>query len=655
MSRENNDFTKLHFADYDIAGNALRAWYDANNNLVFVVDETIDEYKPNVLLVINAREDRKWDDILQNDYDLDLELVRPKKDNKYQKLDVEYDGLAIYGRLFRAFDDGADVSANLSELNDFRDAAVRRAAMGRLVAAEDELQIAADTATRAQDALKQLRDKRKNLRTRLERQRNLVGREPTKQSAARILRTESQIDATDEKIKRAQKRLENAHRRTDDATKEANAAKQLLAMRRTTNSPVAKTDVVAEAVTGLPVPEYDFQPETQGQDMSDSEEVKPLLDEDPEILDEEIAFKPVEFDDIKPAIAEPEQPKSVETMDVVTDNEVVPADAPVPLPMLDVPEFEPVSETPEEPVLNTIESVAAPQPSDVDTTGQTNAEQYRAPQPTPRPVSPVAGNMTRPLSPITGADAPRPVVVGHSKPTFAYYLLLILLIAMSVFTLWLYQKKNGAMVPDVSAPVVATPAPEVVPTPIVQTEPVPVIPEPAPVVEPESVAVPEPIIESEPQPVQNDAPINVVFPNQNVLSAAAPDEPVVESEADVLMRKVPYGVSVENAPVAVAPAQVVAPTVVQPAPAPRVTNVTAPGVVFDDNLVSVPGPRANYDEDAYYDDYVDDGAYYNQYDNVAPYYQERDNYANDGGFVPESNPRLSIHDGGQYSITYENY
>lgn len=651
MSRENNDFIKLHFVDYDIAGNALRAWYDADNNLVFVIDETIDEYKPNFLLVINAREDRKWDDILQNDYDLDLELVRPKKDNKYQKLDVEYDGLATYDRLIRAFNDGADVSANLSELNDFRDAAVRRAAMGRLVAAEDELQIAADTATRAQDALKQLRDKRKNLRTRLERQRNLVGREPTKQSAARILRTESQIDATDEKIKRAQKRLENAHRRTDDATKEANAAKQLLAMRRTTDTPVAKTDVVAGAVTGLPVPEYDFQPETQGQDMSDSEEVKPLLDEDPEILDEEIAFKPVEFDDIKPAIAEPEQPKAVGAMDVVTDDEGQKTDEPAPLPILNVPEFEPVSETPEEPVLNTIESVDVPQPSDVDTTGQTNAEQYQTPQPTLRPVSPMAANMTRPLSPITGADAPRPVVVGRSKPTFAYYLLLILLIVMSVFTLWLYQKKNGATVPDVSAPVVAAPAPEVVPTPIVQAEPVPVIPEPAPVVEP------EPMIEPEPQPVlQNDASINVVFPNQDVLSAAAPEEPVVESEADVLMRKVPYGVSAEKAPVPVAPAPTVTPKVApQPVPAPRVTNVTAPGVVFDDDLVSVPGPRANYDEDAYYDDYTDDGAYYNQYDNVAPYYQERDNYVNDGGFVPESNPRLSIHDGGQYSITYENY
>ena len=84
----------LTFVDYDIAANVFRAYYDADNKVVFVIDYTVSDIKPNVLLVINPVGNRKWDDILMNDYGVDLETVRPKKDNKYQKLDNEYVGLA---------------------------------------------------------------------------------------------------------------------------------------------------------------------------------------------------------------------------------------------------------------------------------------------------------------------------------------------------------------------------------------------------------------------------------------------------------------------------------------------------------------------------------------------------------------------------------
>ena len=47
-------FQNLRPVEYDIAGNVLRAWYDDEGKLAFVVDETIDEYKPNVLLVVRS-------------------------------------------------------------------------------------------------------------------------------------------------------------------------------------------------------------------------------------------------------------------------------------------------------------------------------------------------------------------------------------------------------------------------------------------------------------------------------------------------------------------------------------------------------------------------------------------------------------------------
>ena len=96
MPRERKDFDELVATDYQIDGNVFRAWTDNSGRLVFVVDETIDEYKPYVLLVMGLYGERKWDDVLFNDFHVNLENIRPKKENKYQKLDIEYDGLGYY-------------------------------------------------------------------------------------------------------------------------------------------------------------------------------------------------------------------------------------------------------------------------------------------------------------------------------------------------------------------------------------------------------------------------------------------------------------------------------------------------------------------------------------------------------------------------------
>ena len=47
------DKSVLTFREYNIAGNVLRAYYDADDKLVFVLDSTLDDRKPNALLVIN--------------------------------------------------------------------------------------------------------------------------------------------------------------------------------------------------------------------------------------------------------------------------------------------------------------------------------------------------------------------------------------------------------------------------------------------------------------------------------------------------------------------------------------------------------------------------------------------------------------------------
>ena len=115
-ARENKT---LSLVEYDIAGNAIRAYYDGSDNLIFVLDETVNSDKPNVLLVIDSFDGRKWDDVLANDYGVDLETVRPKRDNKYQKLDIEYGGLDVYADLISANESGDDLSGAIANLMRF--------------------------------------------------------------------------------------------------------------------------------------------------------------------------------------------------------------------------------------------------------------------------------------------------------------------------------------------------------------------------------------------------------------------------------------------------------------------------------------------------------------------------------------------------------
>ena len=694
----------LHVQEYDIADIAFRAWFNDKNKLVFVVDETTDEFKPNVLLVMNPHGDRKWDDVLANDYGVDLETVRPKIDNKYQKLDIEYSGLDIYAQLIQGSENNEDIKDVLADLIEFRDTAARRSAMARLAAANAIIDQAQDTIARTERTITSLRDRRRTLRARLTKQKNNIGREPTKQSASRILRTEAQLEALAEKMARADKRIENAQHRIQVATEDADAARELLARRRPTvdntnaepgvgnhknNLPAARhPDVVRRKVQEVyetdektqseedeqnsddmpyfPVPDYNPQP--QDDKMADSEEVKPLLDEDPEILDEEIAFKPVQFEDIKPRVNEPQRPLSpyaahgadgdtLESLNEKSEEPDARAMAEVQGDSVAQEKTETYEETTttvetvdETPVIDTIKSVEESVPADTDTTGNVDNTQYSNVAPA-RPVAPAAPayngyTPVRPVSPISGGVTVQAVGEKQNKSSFAYYILLIILIALSIFTLWLYQKKNGdtvpSIIPSVGQPSVEEPAPVQNPEPVVNPEPEPIV-----LPEPEPVAEPEPVVEPEPEPI---VPIKIEYPNNNVLRAAEPDVPVVEPEDNVLGRKDSYDVAREDKPVYTV--------------GPRVTNVIAPDVIFDDDVISVPVAPANYaDDEVYYQDeaayYDNQGAYYDYVNQDAYYNQNTEEYVNEsGGFVtnesrePQTTRHLDVYDGGQYSVGY---
>ncbi len=616
--------------EYNIAGNLLRAYYDADGKLVFVLDSTIDTRKPNVLLVINPVGDRKWDDILANDYGVDLETVRPKKDNKYQKLDIEYSGLAEYDALINAYKSGDDISGALNALAAFREESVRRAATERLAVAESNAEKARETILRTKESIDEMQDKLRQLRSKLSQQKKQVGREPTKKSASKILRTDAQIDAINEKLRRAKKRLDNAQRRLIVADEDAEIARDILSQKSTNfgkevamprPSAVVPSTAGYKKTVAVEAKDEDVMLESAGKtdeynetveftqnieinnekkaetmaDETKNEEVKPLFDKDPEILDEEIAFKPIEFGVSSPVESEnpvSEKPEIYEsviedkplsfTPPDVSDSSSAPINVKPVTDMNEESQQTSVQESTSTPVLDTIKSVDVPSYNSTDRldselSGTNNAGQSAADaisEPVKkaetasmaRPVPPAAtlsNAAARPVSPITGNAAP--TNPAPRKPTLVYYIMLILLIGLSVFTLWLYQKNTSEKTPDLTTTV---PTAEVavdeskdssMDSPFIpELEPVaedvvdvqttiaePVIEEP--VVEPEPVAVEEPVPlpAIEPEPVVPTKPVSDISIESVTVSVPVvePEPVVIPTEEEVLASKPSYNVS----------------------------------------------------------------------------------------------------------------
>ena len=507
MPREKERAT-LKSAEYKINGNLIRAFYDKRGKLVFVLDSTIDELKPNVLLVMNSYGDRKWDDVLSNDYGMDLELVRPKKDNKYQKLDVEYDGLDVYDDLIQAYQDGKkNLKAELAALQGFRIESVRRSATERLAASTEIAENARETIDRTSDTIVELQVKIKAARSKVSTLRRNVGKEPTKQSAAKILKAEAQMDVLNTKLERANKRLENANKRLLVAEDDIEAARQVLDSlpdggdvkpakpTKTVNKPAPKRVVKPQEEDDddlwINDNDDDDQEETD-EEYDENNDVEPLFKQDPNIMDEKIAFKPISFDETpanksKKTEKEIQQtvsfqaPKSM--LDVVQvpenadsgaddvklddvfsegidDNVVYPA--PNTVVQEETEEIETKEpETPDE-KLNNVPVVVPDMDADKENTSpvllqkQEETTEIVSPDVAPnltgdliRPVAPgkpASGahdnnqDLVRPQMPITHVT--QTTTTNTHKPNLLYYVLLLVLIALSVFTLWLYQRSN---------------------------------------------------------------------------------------------------------------------------------------------------------------------------------------------------------------------
>ena len=65
---DENAYGTLTMRPYNIQNNVIDAFYNVAGDLIFVLDKTIRDNKPNVLLIINPDGDKKWDEILSSQY-----------------------------------------------------------------------------------------------------------------------------------------------------------------------------------------------------------------------------------------------------------------------------------------------------------------------------------------------------------------------------------------------------------------------------------------------------------------------------------------------------------------------------------------------------------------------------------------------------------
>jgi hypothetical protein len=545
------DARKKHF---QIGGNVFDACFDERGKLICVLDETLTARRPFALLVLNSADGRRWDDILVNDYHLKLSDIRPKKNNRYQKFDISYTGLRIYDKMIADYNDGGDWMAAGLELDRFRDAAARDAAVLRLTQGTENLAAATITLERTDAALTGMAATRKELRSKLAALRRGIGKTPTKDSAAKILRTESALEKLEERVKNAARRKRRAARRIESANAEIAAATEILnyiPARAAQQIAVAAVDdepVINELKT-IVMETQEIVPAVpdKGGEMADNNDIQPLLSQDPEIIDNGIAFKPIDFGEV-PVTPPAPRPQPV--------SDPYASPIPVPMPAWDAP----ASATAPQPT--PFMPAPAPQPEFSQPSEQIYNQPIAAPdfQPTPTPVPAAPTPAPAPVygpAPVAPVYRPQPA----KKQTGIYYFMLVLLIVLAVFTLWIYQKKTSGGVPNIAAvvsgteqptpmPVPEEPAPEFIkpaaitpePVQVEPEQPVFVAPEPDPVAAPEPIAeipVPEPIIrankiepaapitEDDLRAVENTKPAyGVSGPTLNVY----PDEDAVEYE-----------------------------------------------------------------------------------------------------------------------------
>ncbi|MDR0449009.1 MAG: hypothetical protein LBG89_00920 [Rickettsiales bacterium] len=433
--------------DFSAGGISFSAWLDTHDHAAFVLDMTRDDILPDAMVVIDqdaSNPDRKWDDILRKDFDTDPEIVRPRQDNKYQKLDILYMGLSVYQAAVDHMMTHGDASGEIiRDIGSFRLNAAAASAAKRIADNRVILKKVSKTMESTKKTAAKIRAEIAQLTERLAAQKTAAGFQPSRAAASKILKTQSMIEALQEKDERNDTRAKRTAKKIAAARREIQEFADRLERLRGLG---AETAPLADADD---YDEYDYDG-----DESESPAIAPLLDDDPNIVDKSKAFQKVDYKEremqaeFKPMQwaadvdeVETPTPKTESRIDEVPASGVssgrLSATPPASMPSF-APPVSSGQPVPENPMSSPASGFAA-QP------GTSSAYVPRQPMPAARPdAAPGAQAAAVARSGDTGGRKP-------SEPGGGYYMLLLVLIVVSIATLYVYQDKlNTRILPHLN-------------------------------------------------------------------------------------------------------------------------------------------------------------------------------------------------------------
>jgi hypothetical protein len=447
--------------DFSAGGLEFSAWLDTHDHAAFVLDMTRDDILPDAMFIIDpdaANPDRKWDDILRKDFETDPEIVRPRENNKYQKLDILYQGLDIYqSAVEHMMAHSGDASGEIiRSLKSFRLNAAAQSAQKRILDNQEILAKTTGTLASAKKTRAKIKSEMDMLGERLATQKAAAGFEPSKAAASKMLKTQAMIEALHEKAEKNNTRAERTIKKIENARREIQEFTERLER-------LIGLGAEADPIMPVALPEDDDYEEEYDSEPENDSNVRPLLENDPNIVDESKAFKNVEHTEREESdmVGEfkPMQWESKPDNDWAKDTDSVNSpDAERESKLDDVPASEvssgqadavPPSKMPSftPPVSSGNNRINSPLAGESQSASRDAVGGQYAAAHQPAPVMPA-----RPAA-APGAQAQavvrRDLGNGGKKPSEpggGYYMLLLVLVVVSIATLYVYQDKLNARI-----------------------------------------------------------------------------------------------------------------------------------------------------------------------------------------------------------------
>ncbi len=186
-------------------------FFNKKKELLFVIDSTKDIITPNFRLILNKKDNKKWDEILKDIYKISPEKIRPRKGVLYQPLDIEYENLHLYKNFLEDIEN--NFTAKRILLN--REKQSLKHAISRLDNETDVLHKSQMTIMTSRKSVEEFSEKLKRLKSRQKVLEKKKIEKPKTVKKEQEIKLQSSLDRANEDVINRKKRLRRAEKRVE--------------------------------------------------------------------------------------------------------------------------------------------------------------------------------------------------------------------------------------------------------------------------------------------------------------------------------------------------------------------------------------------------------------------------------------------------------